>query len=335
MPKAGAFYKRVTVFILFAVLLHCAFYASQVDLPEVLAPASIHVYGGRMFIAEAAAIHIYSLKDFKQIKQFGRQGTGPGEFFRDTRLTVFPERLVVNTFGKLIFFSHDGLLMEEHKKAVEIMWIYPVGDCFVGSEFVPRVQKINIYDGNFHRVKNIFEGSIGWVSYFESGTAKQDLIMVKDYAAPHVYKDKIYIFDSSKGFFFAVFDSSGKKIFEKNIEYKPPKVSADYKKERLRRLEESPWFKSSKDRFNPVFPDFFPPYRSVRISDDRIYFVTYLNIDNKDEVVVTDLEGNLIKKTYIPATLYDKYIFTISGNKVYSLIEDDKEELWQLLIGDL
>lgn len=302
------------------------------DLPEVMQPRDIHVYGDRLFIGDNYTIHVYSLKDFKQLKQFGKEGEGPGEFKQETILDVFPEKLVVNTLGKLIFFSHEGILIKEYKLAPELPKLSPVGSNFTGSVYEgPKTQKINIYDKGLKFMTTIYQGSLGQVSYWQSDAKKMDMVMVKDYLDKQVYKNRIYIGDSGKGFYFAVFDSAGKKLYEVKKEYKPLKISPEYKDEKIRLLRESPGWDNIKNKCNLRFPEYFPAYRAIRISDDKMYFVTYHSIDKKDETIVTDLNGNVLATTDVPSNIW---LFSISRDKVYYLVENEEEEMWELHVVD-
>lgn len=317
------------------LLLPILIFAKKVaDLPEVMKMSSIHVSGDRIFLCEDKTIHIYSLNDFKHIKQFGKEGEGPGEFNFRVNLEVFPGKLVVTTFKKMIIFSHDGTVIKEYKISPEILRMYPVKSNFVGSSFEKKVQKINIYDKNIKILKTIYEGSIGSVSYFESGK-KNDIIMVKDYVASHVYKDKIYIFDTERGFFVSVLNSSGKILYEINKEYKSLKVTEEYKNMRMRIEQAEPNWEKKKKMFNYLFPEYFPAFRIVRISEDKIYFITYKNINKRYETIVTDLKGNVLRKIFIPVVPYDRLLFSINKDKFYYLIEDEDEEMWELHVEDL
>lgn len=84
-------------------------------LPEIMKPTAFSVDNNQLYIGEKSAIYLYSTKDFKLVKQFGRQGEGPGEFKNNPILKVFPDYLLINAFGKLIYFSKNGELLKEKK----------------------------------------------------------------------------------------------------------------------------------------------------------------------------------------------------------------------------
>ena len=91
-----------------------------------------------------------------------------------------------------------------------------------------------------------------------------------------------------------------------------------------------------KKNWNFLFPDYFPAYRDVKFSDDKIYFITYKNVTQKDEVIITDLKGKFLRKTSIPADPYDRNKrFSIYKDKVYYLVENEGEEMFELHASDL
>ena len=331
--NGGNLKMRTLILFIILILPGLIFAEKLADLAEVMQPGDFHVYGDRIFIGDNNTIHIYSLKDFKQIKQFGREGEGPGEFKFNIRLEVFPDKLVVNTMGKLIFFSHDGSLIKEFKTKSGMSNIRPVGPNFVASVYEgSKTQKMNLYDKNLKFMDTFYEGSLGQTTYWHSDAKKNDVFMVKDYVELEVYKDRIYVGDTRKGFYFAVYDCTGKKLYDVKNQYKPLKISEEYKKEKIRIQQERPGWDRIKNKINIRFPEYFPAYHSVRFSDDKIYFVTFLNSKGKDETIVTDLNGKFLGKTCVPS---DIWIFSISKDKLYWLVENEDKEMWELYGEDV
>ncbi len=191
----------------------------------------------------------------------------------------------------------------------------------------PDTQKMNLYDKNLEFIETIYNGSFGQKVYWHSGAKKNDVIMVKDYVEIEVYKDRIYVGDTRKGFYFAVYDCTGKKLYDVKNEYEPLKISEKYKKEKIRILQEKPYWDSIKDKVNLHFPGDFPAYRAARFSDDKIYFVTFLSSNGKDETIVTDLDGKFLGKAWVPSDILH---FSISKDTLYWLVENEKKEMWEL-----
>ena len=57
------------------------FHAKRVTIfKELLKPNRIYLDQDRIYITERTKVFVYSLKDYKLINTFGKQGEGPGEF---------------------------------------------------------------------------------------------------------------------------------------------------------------------------------------------------------------------------------------------------------------
>jgi len=50
-------------------------------LKEVVNATSIEIDGDELFVLDEVVVYVYSMKDFKLLRKFGREGDGPGEFF--------------------------------------------------------------------------------------------------------------------------------------------------------------------------------------------------------------------------------------------------------------
>jgi hypothetical protein len=81
----------------------------------------------------------------------------------------------------------------------------------------------------------------------------------------------------------------------------------------------------------------------VRSSPIRNYVQTYKAKENKEEYVIMDLKGNIIKRVYIQkfdnVTLTGKMLgtklHTIYNDKLYYLVENEDEEEWELHVEEI
>ena len=101
------------------------------------------------------------------------------------------------------------------------------------------------------------------------------------------------------------------------------------------------WIYETLDKDVYSFYDFFPPIRFFHISDDKIYIITYKEIDDKHEIVVLDLQGNILKKDFvrIQSWKYYKYLgefdlYTINNNKIYELHKNTNTDKWEMHISN-
>lgn len=328
-------YRRMVGLLILLPLISTPVFSKKItELPDVLKPSDIRILGNRMYVVDDYSILLYSLPDFKLVKKFLKKGNGPGEAPLYIFLTVLPDKLVINTFGKFLLFSLSGEYIGEMKVDYQTDRFCPVGNNYVGARIIldPKhkrhVQYIKLYDKNIKEIRDIYKGSIGSYTVFFSGESKkQDFEVIKDSLEHFVYEDRIYIADTTKGFFFAVFDSDGNQLYEINNPYEKHKVTDEYKEKVTKELEQSP----GAEYFNFVFRDFFPAFKSVLFADDRIYLTTHPYANDRCEIIVMDLKGKILKKSTVP----DTHLFTVDKGKFYYLEENIDEDIWELKVEEI
>lgn len=304
------------------------------ELTEVMAPGSIHILSDHMYIVDGFSIQVYSLSDLKPVKKFLSKGEGPGQVLARPVMSILTDKIVINSRWKMLVFSPMGDLVSEKKAAIDISNIYPVGNHFVGSKIVldfrkfNHVQYINLYDKDFKVISQLLKGSIGDYVAFYSGdpSLKQKIEMVRDTVRPFVFKDKIFIADTSKGFFFYVFDNCGKKLYDIDVPYEKHKVTEAYKEKVLKDYKDTPEW----SQFEFVFKDYFPAFKHVRFADDKIYLASHPWRNERCDLAIIDLKGKILKKATVP----DTSLFTVDKDRLYYLVENT-EENWELHIEKL
>jgi hypothetical protein len=323
----------VSLFILATIFPTGAFSKKIAGLPDVMRPSEIHVLGERLYVVEHYSILLYSLPDFKLVKTFLRRGKGPGEIAFFITLTVLPDQLVINSFGKMLRFSLAGDLISEMKVVRGIRSIYPVGNNFVGTKTATdrqrkhRVHDIKLFDKDLKVIRDIYKGKpVLSPRRFLEGK-KQDLELIRDTYGHFVYKDRIYVADTSKGFFIAVFNSAGDPLYQIVNPYEKHKVTREYKEKVLKSIESSARTK----QFNFILRDYFPAFRLVCFADDKIYLITHPWENNRCELIEMDLQGKILKKTTVPLAIRS----TVANGKFYYLEENVDKEMWELMEEDL
>jgi hypothetical protein len=223
------------------------------------------------------------------------------------RLTIFPDRLVVGDFRKIQFFSPEGNYLGQVREPgmIQRLPFLPVGKNFVGfpmeiredGSLAPPVGCIYDQEG---KVLRKFYGEIpaGPPPPPPPGGAvpaqKQDVPMIQDYADYAVHEDKIFVADSRKGFYIAVFDENGDPIYEIRQELKKIKVPKDFKQSALNKDEGSKYWEG----YNPVVREFFPAFFGFKIDGGRIYAITPDQKNGQYEVIVMDLKGKVLERSH-------------------------------------
>lgn len=113
--------KTSCLFLLIVLFTTFGFPGENIPLPlplplsDLRNPEKIFVDGDRLYITEFPTVYIYSLTDFRLVKKFGRGGEGPQEFRGQIHLSVQPGYIMVQSTGKVSFFTTDGDFKNEFK----------------------------------------------------------------------------------------------------------------------------------------------------------------------------------------------------------------------------
>ncbi|MCJ7578937.1 MAG: hypothetical protein MUP98_00200, partial [Candidatus Aminicenantes bacterium] len=315
-----------------------------------------------LFIRDDGSILIYTLSDFSLIKKFGREGQGPGEFHDSPFLTITGDEIFIGERIKIMRFSRNGDFLAETKLPYSYIGYYPlvpVGNNYVGVP-VSRVDSSgfrqigNIYNSEFEQIRQFYE-TIPFRtsppppppkpgSKTAPAIINEDFEVIRDYVSYEVSEDKIFVADTRKGFFIAVFDSKGQPLYEINHPYKETKVPKQFKDAFYDRIQQSDHADELFRRNNYLFRKVFPAFVEFQINDGKIYVTTSIHKDNLYEIAVLDLKGEILKRSLsLPSKLYLRAlhnnlgtrVYAIHDNKIYSLDYNDDEEIYKLHIHAL
>lgn len=276
-----------------------------VELPNIIDPTSFQVDGDRLYISEITGISVIKLKDFNTIKVFGRKGEGPGEWIWKPYMTVYPDFLLVNSAGKLMFFSKDGALIKEIKHATRDKEFLPIGLNFIGYEYEYKdnqIQKktINLYNENLKFIKKICDQPTS-----DRLSPRDRSVMIFHHPAHNkgyyrVYKDRLYISDTNKGFYIGVYNKFGEKLYEINKEYEKIKVTEEYKRNRTEEIKIAWQRRVNKPKYKIIFREYFPPPYRFYVNSEKIFVYTEKREYGLNEILIMDLKGEIQKRVYVP-----------------------------------
>lgn len=312
------------------------------DIEELFKYPALKVEKDLFYILDnnSYVIHIYSRETKKLIKTFGRKGEGPEEFKMNISWSFLPDTILISSTGKLSYFSKKGELLKELRFDPDILRILAVENFVVGSEYERlKDQKlgdrvIKIIDPLISRSVELLRRKPKDVIHFREGMPKQDMKMIRSYPWYDSNGELVAIGNPDQGFDFKFYNKKGDLVSKFNYEYKKMKITDKIKKIRLEEFKKrlGKRYESHKKRFNYVFPKYFPPFHSFKLSNERLYVFTHLTGDNdtKRELYVMDFKGNLINKTFIP-----RHPYSIYEGKFYYLVENTESEMWELHMHDL
>lgn len=324
-------------------------------LTDVLKPESIDVSGERLYVAEGAAFYVYSLKDLRLIAKFGEKGEGPGELkvvpMFSNSITAVRDQLIVEGMNKIIFFSKNGEFLKEARKkgGYRTFRIRPVKENYIAVRMISATEK----DKKFYMALSLLDAEMNLIKELyrqEFPEKDKDIVMVTDAIYFAVYKDRIYVEKSEKGFVIEVFDSKGSSLFEIKKDFGSRKITGKDREAILKNLKGDNFVKlmvkaaggweNFKKRMGFIYPGSFPPIQDIIVSDDRIYVSTYDRKGDKEKYIIMDLEGNILAAPYLPVPKESSFLsktlgrgsrfYGIAGHKFYYLKENEDDEEWEL-----
>ncbi len=333
---------RKVIIVLFLVFLVFSYltpvHAEKVAvISDILKPDSIAVDDSQLYVVEGATVFIYSLKDYKLVTKFGREGQGPQEFAKLPGINVAVDatgkNLLINSFGKISYFKKDGTFEKEIKAKGLAFYLRALKDGYAGMgravEDGVVYNTINLFDAELNPVKEIARMKV-----MKTGGKIQ---ILKRSFSFQVYKDQLYVV-GEEGLSVDVYDHTGKKL--RSITHPYEKLKFEPKAEEVIRAnmkrQYGPQYEALKNNLD--FPDYFPEIRNLFVDDGKVVVSTWKNDNGKIELYIFDLKGNLVKKNFIKMAVRDDgmtpYPTAIQKNKLYQLIENEDEE-WEFHISKL
>ena len=346
-------FKKLFIVLLLLLNTGIAFSTEPVVLNEIYSPNKIEIYNGKLYVAQETSFFIYSMKDLKLIKKFGRKGEGPGELtpspyiFND--ISNVQKNIFVQSEKKVIYFSDNGSFIREAKKNRKYFKMLPFGKNYVINHLEDDAKRnsfisISLMDKNYKLIKNIYKQEKPVITGRRSGV--QNLPMLTDNPQFAVYKDHLYVETSNKGYVFEIYNLNGEKIKTLANMIKPVAINDKDKARTLNSLKndktiraaakDSGGWENFKKRYNFIFPEFFPMISDFVIDSNKIYIQTFEIKENKTKYIIMDLKGKIIKTVFLPtmadipftAILVGQVVrlFKIYNGKFYYLKDNEKDE---------
>lgn len=332
--------KKISLISLVLLVLSISpgFTAKIVPLPDLKRAEGIAMNGDRFYISQGPNVFIYSLKNFKLEKIFGRKGEGPGEFkihtYRGLRLHVKTDELIVDSYGRLSYFTKDGVFKREIRTIPSMGKYVSLGDRFVGLGFM-------MYDKVNYFTINLFDPD--FKSKREINRFKHPYQQQKSYNPLETTKLPTYetwdnkLFLGGKEGTILVFDHTGKPLNPIRFPYNKIKITGKRKNDYINWYKTDPKFKPiyQRDKKWIKFPEYFPVIRNLLIADGKIYVVTYGKRNGKNELLVLTIKGQLQHITFVPLqeeNAFRLFPYTIKDGMLYQVSENEKEEILKLQI---
>lgn len=327
-------------FVLFAVLiLFCistsTFAEKIAEIREVFQyPILAAVDNEKIFIYDgrAVSIHIYSRKDYRLLGKFGGQGEGPSEFKFIHHIRVFPGYIFISSGGKISYFSPTGEVQKEIKTPYAFSTFFPMGRNFVckqyGGESDKQTITVKLMDSSLKEKKEVESFEYETRSGLSKG--KMNFVVIRDYFGYVVEDDRLYVGNTKKGFHFSVYDENGDIKYQIDRAYQKRPITEKDKAEYMRSFSEQVGkvrFERAKEKYNYLYPDFFPAYSNMTVSAGNIYVLTYPRENDQQTLEVLDKKGNFLKKMIVYTQSDSGVLCVYNGTYYYLKVNNDTEVL--------
>jgi hypothetical protein len=347
--------KMILMFVVIFMLV-VSIQAEKIGvLNDVLKPETMAFKGDRIYVVEKAGFFEYSLKDLKLLNRFGKKGEGPGELSVTPGInnTIVPlvDRLFVEGFRKVMLLSNKGELIKETRKKTQIFKTLPLGDNFAALRMKAANKEKKIYlalslfDNKMDMLKDIFE------VYFVDGD--KDILMAPDAIHFAVYKGRLYVENSAKGFVIDVYDNQGNLLYTIDKKILPLKYTKQHFEAGIQQLKDDDLiqmiikstggWESFEKQTTFVSPDYLPTIQDITVQDDKIYILTYETEGEKEKHIIMDLKGKILQSLFLPMSKKTSYVnrslgrdnrfYGYCGNNYYYLLENEDNEEWELHIA--
>ncbi len=329
----------VTTFILFFTFI--GFGKKLADLPELMKPSRVFfVDDTQIYIPEGAVINIYSKKNYKLIKKFGKSGEGPKEFRVVPQLPLSIDaqgkNLVIFSLGKVSYFTKQGEFIKEIKTSSQVFSLMVYGDKFIGrsrkQDKSVVYDTINLYDSTLNKIKELARNR----SAFQ-GIGKGLEVLGKPFLHS-VYKNKILLIGKDDATI-DIFNGDMKKLRSIKLDGKKISMKQDFKDKVIDLLKNGEATKSYFSIFKPIrFPDYFPIIAAFFVDNNVIYVLTWTKNPNEYGCSIFGIDGKFVKNVSIPIKFQDSltpYPIAIHNGVLYQIVENDEDEMWELHASEI
>ena len=319
----------------FTVLLIYSENKRVYPLEDLSQPYLLTVHNGYLYITDGVngsdeiVLKRFSLKDFKYNKTIGKTGPGPGEYTGFLFPAFLPDTIFISSSHKISYFDYDGKFIKE-RRYPKFGTLKPVKDNYLSWKF-ERIENnpqvcYDLLDSEFKLMKRLYCGN-----YIRRKNRKRDVFEISFY---DTYKDKI-VLAQREGFVIDIFNSDGSLINTIRQNYKPIPFTEKDKAAVINYWKITPPYNSKVDYFKQIsiFPKYYPPILTCKLSDDKIFVVTYAKNKDGNEILVFSLTGKYIGKRFLPIIMNspsEVSPFTIHNNYLYQIVENYEKEVWEL-----
>jgi hypothetical protein len=308
---------------------------------ELTDPSMIAIDGNELYVLDDVQVFVYSLKDYRLLRKFGKKGEGPGELRTDSDLPpmmdVRGDYVLLNCMNKMIFYSKAGAVTKEKRLPFLAFQVIPFGKQYAVTKFNRTsggqgLLGVVLFDLEFKESKTIFEIAL-------PNDLKKGRIMYP-FVSVYIQKagDRLYVVAQQKPFEILRFAPGGEKLKSIKLDHPKVKVTKTYEKESWEWLKLQPGFKDAPKNIKDMiyFPKYLPDIHHFLLKRQNIYVQTFRLKGNLGEFLIMDLNGKLLHAMFLPGAKIKSEVrpspaarYAFVKDKYYYLAENDDEE-WEL-----
>lgn len=348
--------KTITILIVMTLIGFAGLLTAEKrgTLENLLLPELLEISDGQVYCLQETTVYTYRLEDLKFLNKFCKKGEGPGELKINPGLSnyVIPMKDSVMVVGpdKAIIYSKTGILKKEFRlPSFPPSYLHPLKeDAYLGIKFdittdqtKPRLIAA-ILNEKLEVKKELYSQDFSGGQNLVNLTADGINVAVGD--------GKIYIEESAKGFVVSIYDFDGKLIKKITKEMPRVKFTKAHEENALNQLKQNRALKTVgwenfKNMVKITHDEYLPLIQDMQVDQGLIYLMSTNFKEDKQEFLVMDQQGKILKKLYLPQPIPTDFVSVIFGRptrfykiykgKYYYLKENLDEDAWELHVENI
>lgn len=329
--------KKTCIFVVLILIAALGRAEKLVTLTDIMKPTFFVSGEDRFYVVETSKVHIYSLKDYKLKKTFGKAGEGPQEFRPapfgpGIIISPLKDSLLITSMGRVSHYTRDGEFIKMFNTGMmQFSFYQEIGDGLVGlggdAERDGRTfyLTLNIYDKELKKTKELHRQKT-----FDRGSFE----FPQTQTVPHASGDRVFL-PAESGFKIYEFDTAGNRKVLIDREYDPVKMTDTFKEGVLEFFKTNPYTAPQYETFKNMikFKSHFPVIQHMTGDGDKLYILTFLQEREKYETFVYDSRGKFLKRVFLPYHQENPFSiapFDFKNNRFYYLPFNEDTEEWEL-----
>jgi beta-lactamase regulating signal transducer with metallopeptidase domain len=328
-------------FLLPAILINHNYVFAEGDkvvpLPEVKYAVASGVADNELYISEKDKVLVYSLETFKlksEIKTEGKVKPFSNYIIQNSRAVPFHWFTTDKEFipRKVTWYGDPYRMFD----------VIPMTkNSFLGLKKPGGLWRVCLLNSKFETVKEIYHTRGDTSIVMNNKVCDGAYKMLKHYVGVYYYDNKIFIADSSKGFFIDVYKPDGTHLYSIKKDIKKIKVTDAFKQkvENYVKTKDPQLWKIIEEW--TVYYEYFPHFNSITFGDNKIYVTTFKEKGGKHEIIVLDLKGNILKKVFVPFKSFRLFTeipphviptlnYGLKGNRLYEVLPKPSGDGYEL-----